>query len=471
LKGEEFYDLEAGHVNRNKIVHWIADETVKHYLEEDFNFFDGLEHNVKKSIPLKIKKNLKNHFKSLDEEYGEPRSFQLNVLHPYLSYLESPLNDNDNQSSFGFADTQFAISNAFLYDTIPFMKTMERMTNPYFQDAQFASVMRSKRFIGGSESENDEVSNLLLNDSGPKSHLPQPVQNSPPAEKKSTQDSIGSTEANPRRSSRKRVKRVLFNMPRPKKKKKDWYAPENHNSPPVVDSSIVFPIKVEREKLNCAYGNTVNLLTYINHFNTALKRTLLISQAQSKGCPLREIRKCMMICGYDTLTLPSISSYSCLQNFVTELGIPVLVSLELKFGSFTCNHVIGISPFISSETSQLEYHIIDGAHPGEKAMIFNKENIDWCCGEALSFDKITYGFAFVPGRKRVLEMFNDDSGFHLIPGTAVCLTSISDIMKKDNNICEQTYERMLSLNVSKKGKSEYVKIWKKLMEEFKSNKM
>ena len=102
-------------------------------------------------------------------------------------------------------------------------------------------------------------------------------------------------------------------------------------------------------------------------------------------------------------------------------------------------------------------------------MIFNKENIYWCCGEALSFDKITYGFAFVPRRKRVLEMFNDDSGFHLIPGTAVCLTSNSDIRKKDN-ICEQTYERMFALNVSKKGKSEYVKIWKKLMEELKNKK-
>ena len=434
---------------------------MKHYLEEDFNFFDGLEHNVKKSIPLKIKKNLKNHFKSLDEEYGEPRSFQLNVLHPYLSYLASPVDDNDNQSSFGFADTQFAISHAFLYDTIPFMKTMERMTNPYFQDAQFASIMKSKQFIGGSESEKDEVSNLLLNESGPliqKDDI-EPVNMS---------DLI---ESLVRRSSRKRVQTVLYNIPPPEEEEeKDWYAPENHNSPLVVDSSIVFPIKVEREKLNCAFGNTVNMLTYINHFNTALKRTLLISQAHSKGCSLREIRKCFMNCGYDTFTLPSISSYSCLQTFVTELGIPMLVSLKLNFGSFTCNHVIGISPFIPSETSQLEYHIIDGAHPGEKAMIFNKENIDWCCGEALSFDKIAYGFAFVPGRKRVLEMFNDDSGYHSIPGTAVCLTSNSDIRKKDNNICEQTYERMFALNVSKKGKSEYVKIWKKLMEEFKNKK-
>ena len=52
----------------------------------------------------------------------------------------------------------------------------------------------------------------------------------------------------------------------------------------------------------------------------------------------------------------------------------------------------------------------------------------------------------------------------------MCLTCNSDIRKMENNICEQTYERMFALNVSKKGKSEYVKIWKKLMEEFKSKK-
>ena len=70
----------------------------------------------------------------------------------------------------------------------------------------------------------------------------------------------------------------------------------------------------------------------------------------------------------------------------------------------------------------------------------------------------------------MLEMFNDDSGYHLVPGTAVSLTSNSEIRKKDINKCEQTYERMLSLNVAKKGKSEYVKIWKKLMEELKNKK-
>ncbi len=90
----------------------------------------------------------------------------------------------------------------------------------------------------------------------------------------------------------------------------------------------------------------MNLLTYINHFNTDLKQTLSITQAQSGGCCLSEIGECIKECGYNTFTLPSISSYSVLQSFVTELGIPKLVSLELNFGPFACNHVIGISPII-----------------------------------------------------------------------------------------------------------------------------
>ncbi len=112
----------------------------------------------------------------------------------------------------------------------------------------------------------------------------------------------------------------------------------------------------------------------------------------------------------------------------------MLVSLELKSGSFTCNHVISISPSISSETSQVEYYIIDGAHPEVKAIIFNKENMDWCCGEELSFDKITNGFALVPGKSRVFGMFNAKSGYHLVQGTALCLTSSMKKKEKGKRI-------------------------------------
>ena len=77
---------------------------------------------------------------------------------------------------------------------------------------------------------------------------------------------------------------------------------------------------------------------------------------------------------------------------------------------------------MSAETGKVEFHIIDGSHPENKAVYFNKQNIDWCFGLELSFQKISCGFVFVPGRKRVLEMFQDKSGYHYVPGTAVCLT-------------------------------------------------
>jgi hypothetical protein len=71
------------------------------------------------------------------------------------------------------------------------------------------------------------------------------------------------------------------------------------------------------------------------------------------------------------MVLPSISHYIELHDFVTEMGIPMLVSLELCFPT-VYRHVIGISPYIYSKTSQVEYHIIDSSHPEVKAIEFNK---------------------------------------------------------------------------------------------------
>jgi hypothetical protein len=36
----------------------------------------------------------------------------------------------------------------FLYGTIPFMRAMERMTNPCFQDKDFAKIMKGKHVEG-----------------------------------------------------------------------------------------------------------------------------------------------------------------------------------------------------------------------------------------------------------------------------------------------------------------------------------
>ena len=57
--------------------------------------------------------------------------------------------NNDNHCSFGFANTQNAIATAFEYDTIPYMKTIERMTNQCFQETSFATVMKGKHVLNG----------------------------------------------------------------------------------------------------------------------------------------------------------------------------------------------------------------------------------------------------------------------------------------------------------------------------------
>ena len=111
----------------------MASEADQSYLEEDLEFFHGLEHNVESKLPVKVKQKLKSHFKSLEKEYETPTSFQLTLHHPNLSYLGSPDgNTQNNNCLLGFADTQSAVSTAFVYDIIPFIKTLDRMPNPCF---------------------------------------------------------------------------------------------------------------------------------------------------------------------------------------------------------------------------------------------------------------------------------------------------------------------------------------------------
>jgi hypothetical protein len=93
---------------------------------------------------------------TLEEKYDIPTSFQLTLLHPYIAYLQLNVGDNDNHCSFGFANTQNAIATAFVCDTIPYMKTIERMTNPCFQETSFATVMKGEHVLNGPDEPDHE---------------------------------------------------------------------------------------------------------------------------------------------------------------------------------------------------------------------------------------------------------------------------------------------------------------------------
>jgi hypothetical protein len=374
LKGEEFYHLVADFPKKKKRVQWVACEEVQAYLEEDLEFFGALEHNVEKQLPAKMMKKLKTHFTYLEKEYEKPKSFQLTLLQPYLSYLQLTLDNNDNNCSFGFADTQMAISTAFVFDTIPYMKTVERMTNPCFQNTDFTTLMKGKHVTNTwkeplldsvgevpdsekqnvNDEENDEFNaggdngsvNYEVNQSDPIANsLSQAAQepgqrisarlqgtaetryiNVPQVyegilraaveENQNTTTGKRTRKRRPtpdnekiRRGKRLRTNTAIFAPSsratvriRPRKR---GCAPDNDNSPPVVNSSILFPNRVTRDKWNCAFGNTVNLLTYINHFNTGLKQKMLSLRAQKYDCCLEDIQTLMKHhCGYDMMVLP-----------------------------------------------------------------------------------------------------------------------------------------------------------------------
>ncbi len=63
---------------------------------------------------------------------------------------------NDNNCLFGFADMQNAIRPSFVYDTIPYMKTIKRMTNSCFQETPFATVMKGKHVLNEPDEPNLE---------------------------------------------------------------------------------------------------------------------------------------------------------------------------------------------------------------------------------------------------------------------------------------------------------------------------
>ena len=95
---------------KKKRVQWVACEEVQAYLEEDFEFFGALKHNVEKELPVKMQEKLKTHFTSFEKEYEKPTSFWLTLLQPYLSYLQVTVESKDNICIFGFADTQIDLS-------------------------------------------------------------------------------------------------------------------------------------------------------------------------------------------------------------------------------------------------------------------------------------------------------------------------------------------------------------------------
>jgi hypothetical protein len=171
---------------------------------------------------------------------------------------------------------------------------------------------------------------------------------------------------------------------------------------PAVLSSIILPVIVNREQWKCVSGNVINLLEYINHFNSSVK--VEISKCDFNSMSISSVKLIMKKCNYEIFILPQEINFSLLQSFVLNLGLPMLLSLTLSYAGVEYKHIIGISPFKETPSSEATYHIIDGAHSKRMAIEFSEDTLNWCCED--HFQCVSHGFSFIPGNKQVLEMCN-----------------------------------------------------------------
>jgi hypothetical protein len=142
---------------------------------------------------------------------------------------------------------------------------------------------------------------------------------------------------------------------------------------PVVLSSIILPVIVNREQWKCVSGNVINLLEYINHFNSSVK--VEISKCDFNSMSISSVKLIMKKCNYEIFILPQEINFSLLQSFVLNLGLPMLLSLTLSYAGVEYKHIIGISPFKETPSSEVTYHIIDYAHSKRMAIEFSEDNL------------------------------------------------------------------------------------------------
>ena len=126
----------------------------------------------------------------------------------------------------------------------------------------------------------------------------------------------------------------------------------------------------------------------------------------------------------------------------------MLVSLELKLGVSSYEHVIGICPNKPADGGVTQFFIIDGSHPQLKAIEFSLDNLNWCCGGTNSFSVVSEGFVLCPLQKRTKEIVDNWSSKYKTKedikraGFCVCLCPFNtpEHIRALNIVCLQTIE-------------------------------
>ena len=128
----------------------------------------------------------------------------------------------------------------------------------------------------------------------------------------------------------------------------------------------------------------------------------------------------------------------------------MLVSLWLKPGHNSYEHVIGICPNKPDDGGKTQFLIIDGAHPQLKAIEFSLDNFNWCFGGTNGFTVVSEGFMLCPSQRLTKEIVTLWSSKYKTKeaikraGLCVCLgvgkVKLPDYMRNLNFVCRTTEE-------------------------------
>ena len=123
-----------------------------------------------------------------------------------------------------------------------------------------------------------------------------------------------------------------------------------------------------------------------------------ISPLVSKS-PIGSLKEALRKSNYQIINTPKRMDFVALSTLMRNACLPMFVSLELKFGVTSYEHVIGICPNKPADGGVTQFFIIDGAHPQRKAIEFSLDNLHWCCGGTNGFSVVSEGFLLCPSPK------------------------------------------------------------------------
>ena len=363
----------------------------------------------------------------------EDRSFSLQTLHPYKARVTS--GQRDKAEIIGLGELQLRIGNAYVSGTKLHSKTLELLTNACFQlPASYCKLLCKTR--------NTQWNKIVL---------------------KKTRD----TQWN---------KIVL------KPTRKGCSAPKEYY-PDVIPTSARLPIRIETHLWNCMIGNIANLLASLGQYDEQMKQQIDLLHSQMHECRYKDIRRentthlqyfelpsmdpfkrlKTMLRGakYQVINTPNEMNFAQLDDLLKKTCLPMLVSLELKFGNQIYKHVIGICPNKPVDGQKIGFRIIDGAHPHLKSIHFSLENLNWCCGRDSSFSVASDGILLFPNILQTKKIMHDWSHlYYTMEDIIRAGISVSLSIEGNSKFCIPKH--VAALNCMSKTKKEIDAIVKKL---------